>query len=103
MYIYSAVHVSCIVSQDYDKCITVVLAAAAFGQQCPYAGQPVHVGDPPGEGVITFGIILPLRDPTPDGGCGPPTLTGLATMEANVWAIMNARAMYADTGPKIGQ
>ena len=90
---------TCFAFTDYCLYIVSELTAA---QQCPEPSAPDHIGDTPDEGVITFGIILPLRSPGPDNECGSPNPAGLARLEALVWAINNARSVFGNSGLKIG-
>ena len=68
--------------------------AVCIAQQCSSPGQPTHVGDPPGDGVITVGVILRVRDSAPNGQCGSANPYGFTTMEAMAWAVRNAQKFY---------
>ena len=72
-------------------------------QDLPCPGPPHHIGDLPGENVITFGIVLPLSNPTANGLCGAPNIRGITTMEAVAWAISNARVIHSASSLKIGK
>ena len=64
---------------------------------------PTHIGDPPGDGVITFGVILPLSKLAPNDECGEEPFTiGIMGLEGFAWSLQNARSMYARSGLKIG-
>ena len=73
-------------------------------QQCSQSSEPTHIGDPPGDDVITFGVVLALNYPSENEGemCGASSPSGLATMEAVAWAISNTRGMHKEAGVKIG-
>ena len=86
---------------SYSELYTFTVLSSA--EQCLFPGEPLHIGDPPGEGVITFGVVLPFSYLTPNGLCGDFNPVALTTVEAVAWAINNARTIYAETGgPKIG-
>ena len=63
---------------------------------------PTHIGDPPGDGVITFGIILPFRKPAPGDQCGDYLPEVLVRTEGLVWAMRNARTLHSPAGLGIG-
>ena len=69
----------------------------------PFPGQPTHVGDFPGNGVITFGVVISASQSTPEGYCGARSIRGLAILEATAWAINKTRAIHAESGLKIGK
>ena len=66
---------------------------------------PTPVSDPPGEGVITFGFVLPLSKPSwkPGHGSRRQSPQGLAASEAAIRVIRNARDIFSGKGPKIGR
>ena len=67
-----------------------------------FPGEPLHIGDPPGEGVITFGVVLPFSYLTPGGLCGDLNPVALTTVEAVAWAIkMPERYMLKLVGLKL--
>ena len=74
----------------------------AAPQHCPRSSAPDHIGDAPGAGVISFGVILPLSFRTVNQQCGPPDPYSLASLEGLVWVITNDRQILAPTGMKIG-
>ena len=64
---------------------------------------PTHIGDPPGDGVITFGVILPLSKRAPNDECAKePFALGIMGLEGFAWSLQNARTMYARSGLKLG-
>ena len=69
------------------------------GQDCDVL--PIHIGDEPGDGVITLGLIIPLRLPAGNDQCGPPSSEGSIRLEAFSWAIDNFRTKHP-VGPKLG-
>ena len=90
---------------SYQAGVFVILSLTAvlMAQDLPFPGPPHHIGDLPGENVITFGIILPLSNPAANGLCGAPNIRGLTTMEAVAWAISNARVIHSASSLKIGK
>ena len=74
----------------------------AAPQHCPRSSDTDRIGDAPGHGVITFGVILTLSIRAVDQQCGPPDPYSLAKLEGLVWVINNARQILAPTGLKIG-
>ena len=82
--------------------LPLIMLGLTEALDCPRSSAPHQVGDPPGPGVITIGVILPLNFQTADQQCGTPDPDGLAKLEGLVWVINNARQILAPTGLKIG-
>ena len=82
--------------------LPLIMLGLTGALDCPRSSAPHLVGDPPGPGVITIGVILPLNFQTADQQCGTPDPDGLAKLEGLVWVINNARQILAPTGLKIG-
>jgi len=58
-----------------------------------------HIGDTPGSGTVTLGIILPAHTPAAGGmECGADYLPGIMRMEAAAWALRNAQARISGFG-----
>lgn len=78
------------------------LAGLAEGQNCTPTPPSLHIGDPPGNGVITFGIIYVMNLRGENDQCGVPNPRGSIFVEAIVWAINNARDIHRSDGVRIG-
>ena len=85
-----------LVSDHKHSCVVELLAVV---NTC----APTHIGDPPGDGVITFGIILPFRKQAPGDQCGDYLPEVLVRTEGLVWAMRNARTIHAPAGLGIGK
>ena len=80
-----------------------LLTGLAGGQSCTPTPPTLHIGDLPGDGVITFGIANPINLRGENDGCGEPLNYGTVLTEALVWAINNARDIHRSDGVRIGK